>query len=88
MQWFDKCRQRINLWIILSEKWTGQYWYSLPLHMPVKFSGFVFFSSRLPTLVIDRYYSRKFELAKSREIASGRPRSEVDTTIPGWVRLG
>jgi U3 small nucleolar RNA-associated protein 14 len=45
-------------------------------------------SSRLLTLVIDRYYySQNFEEAKSREIASDAPR-EVDTTIPGWVRLG
>ena len=42
----------------------------------------------LLTLVIDRYYfSQNFEEAKSREIASDAPR-EVDTTIPGWVRLG
>ena len=39
-------------------------------------------------LVIDRYYysSQNFEEAKSREIASDAPH-EVDTTIPGWVRL-
>jgi U3 small nucleolar RNA-associated protein 14 len=44
-------------------------------------------SGHLLALVIDRYYSsQNFEEAKSREIASDAPR-EVDTTIPGWVRV-
>ena len=32
------------------------------------------------------YPSQNFEETKSREVASDAPR-EVDTTIPGWVRV-
>ena len=44
-----------------------------------------FHSSCLLT-VIDNYFSQNFEEAKNREIASDAPR-EVDTTIPGWVKI-